>query len=69
MYIVWDSLTETLIGPFNAYEDAQMFVLHASDILSETSASELTIEPVSEPQDWALDNALDGSLFSTQEAN
>jgi len=69
MYIVWDSLTETLIGPFNAYEDAQMFLLHATEILADGNVADLTIEPVSDPQEWALDNSLDGSLFSTQEAN
>jgi hypothetical protein len=69
MCVVWDAVTETIIGPFNSHEDAQMFVLHASDILLDGNVSELTIEPVSDPQDWALDNAYDGSLFSTQEAN
>lgn len=54
MYVVFDSTTETLIGPFNDYESAQMFVLYASD----TPGIELTIEPVSEPQEWALDNAV-----------
>lgn len=55
MYVVFDGLTETLIGPFNDYESAQMFVLYASD---EINGSELTIEPVSEPQEWALDNSV-----------
>ena len=31
MYVVFDSLTETLVGPFNDYESAQMFLLIASD--------------------------------------
>lgn len=57
MYVVWDSLTETIIGPFNDYEDAQMFVLHASDILIDGTTAELTIEPVSEPEQWAQDNS------------
>lgn len=58
MYVVWDSLTETIIGPFNSYEDAQMFVLHASDILIDGTTAELTIEPVSEPEEWAQDNSV-----------
>jgi len=64
MCVVWDSVTETIIGPFNSYEDAQMFVLLASDI-----TAELTIEPVTEPQEWAMDNSVPGALFSTMEAN
>ena len=57
MYTVFDSITETLIGPFNDYESAEMFVLHASDALMDGGAN-LTIEPISEPQEWALDNSL-----------
>lgn len=57
MYVVFDSLTETMIGPFNDYESAQMFVLYASDSLADGGSS-LTIEPVSEPQEWALDNSV-----------
>lgn len=55
MYTVYDSVTETLIGPFNDYEDAQMFILHASDSLLDGGAN-LTIESISEPMEWALDN-------------
>lgn len=57
MYVVFDSVTETLIGPFNDYDSAQMFVLHASDELVDGGAN-LTIESVSEPQEWALDNSV-----------
>jgi len=64
MYVVFDSTTETLIGPFNAYEDAQMFLLHATDILSDGNVADLTIESVSEPQEWAMDNSLDTSVFA-----
>jgi|LauGreDrversion4_2_1035121.scaffolds.fasta_scaffold217523_2 hypothetical protein len=59
MYVVFDGVTETLIGPFNDYEDAQMFILHASDLIIDGNVSELTIEPISEPQEWALDNSLE----------
>jgi hypothetical protein len=55
-------MTETIIGPFNDYEDAQMFVLHASSITINDYVSDLTIEPVSEPQEWALDNGLESEL-------
>lgn len=57
MYTVFDSITETLIGPFNDYESAQMFLLHASDMLMDGGAN-LSIEPISEPQEWALDNSI-----------
>lgn len=66
MYVVFDSVTETLIGPFNDYEDAQMFVLHASDILIDGNTSELTIESVSDPQEWALDNSLESTQYVQQ---
>lgn len=62
MYAVFDNITETIIGPFNDYEDAQMFVLHASDITVNSYVSDLTIEPISEPQEWALDNGLESEL-------
>jgi hypothetical protein len=64
MYVVFDSVTETLIGPFEAYEDAQMFLLHASDVLVDGNVTDLTIEPISEPQEWAMDNSLDTSVFA-----
>ena len=57
MYVVFDSITETLVGPFNDYESAEMFILHASDALHDGGAN-LTIESISEPVEWAMDNAL-----------
>jgi len=57
MFVVFDSLTETLIGPFNDYDSAQMFILHASDEIIDGGAN-LTIETISEPQEWAIDNNL-----------
>jgi hypothetical protein len=57
MYTVYDSVTETLIGPFNDYESAEMFILHASDALLD-GGSNLTIEAISEPAEWAQDNHL-----------
>jgi hypothetical protein len=55
MYVVFDSLTETLVGPFNDYESAQMFLLIASDEVADGGAN-LTIESISEPIEWAQDN-------------
>jgi hypothetical protein len=56
MYVIFDSVTETLVGPFNDYESAQMFLLYASDELVDGGAN-LTIESISEPAEWAQDNA------------
>lgn len=58
MYVVFDSITETLVGPFNDYESAQMFLLYASDALADGGGN-LTIESISEPAEWAQDNAPD----------
>ena len=57
MYVVFDSLTETLIGPFNDYESAQMWLLYASDEIADGGAN-LTIESISEPEEWAQDNQI-----------
>jgi len=57
MFVVFDSLTETLIGPFNDYDSAQMFLLHASDEVPD-GGSNLTIEAISEPLEWAQDNSI-----------
>lgn len=57
MFVVFDSLTETLIGPFNDYESAQMFLLHVSDEVPD-GGSNLTIESISEPLEWAQDNSI-----------
>ena len=56
MYVIFDSVTETLIGPFNDEESASMFLLYASDELADGGAN-LSIEFVSEPAEWAQDNA------------
>ena len=57
MYTVYDNITETLIGPFNDYESAEMFILHASDALLDGGAN-LTVESISDPVEWAQDNHL-----------
>jgi hypothetical protein len=56
MYVIFDSVTQTLIGPFNDEESASMFLLYASDELADGGAN-LSIEFVSEPAEWAQDNA------------
>jgi hypothetical protein len=58
MHIIFDSLTETLIGPFADYESAQMFMLHASECLPD-GGEYLSIEPVSDAQEWAWENNYD----------
>lgn len=56
MYVVFDSCTETLIGPFNDEDSANMFLLYASDDLPDGGAN-LSVECISEPAEWAQDNA------------
>ena len=63
MHVIFDSLTETLIGPFNDYESAQMFLLHASDEIMDGGAN-LTIEAISEPEEWAQDNHIQLSALA-----
>ena len=65
MYVVKDVITETLIGPFDAEQDAVDFQLHASDLLSDVDAgSELEIHELFTAQDWAFQN-LDEEVAST----
>jgi hypothetical protein len=56
-YVVYDNVANTNIGPFDDYETAEMFVLHASHSMLDEGEC-LSIEPVSEPTDWALDNGI-----------
>lgn len=57
MYVIFDNVNEELLGPFNDYESAQMYLLYASDGLPDGGES-LTIEPVTDPSEWALNNSL-----------
>ena len=61
MYVIFDSTTETLMGPFNDYESAEMFALYASEDMIDGGAS-LTIEPITEPAEWVLDNGISMSV-------
>jgi len=63
MHVIFDSLTETLIGPFNDYESAQMWLLYASDEIADGGAN-LTIESISEPEEWAQDNQITMSALA-----
>jgi len=58
MFTVFDSATQELIEVFEDYEDAQMFVLHASDLIPDGGAN-LSIEPISTAQEWALNNGIE----------
>ena len=58
MYTIYDNINEELVGIYNDYESAQMFLLHISDYLLD-GGSNLTIEPISEPEEWASSNAID----------
>ena len=57
MYAIFDDMTETFIGPFNDYESAQMFLLHASEDLIDGGES-LTIEAITDPMEWVQQNSL-----------
>jgi hypothetical protein len=57
MYTIYDSINQELVGIFNDYESAQMFLLHMSDYLLD-GGSNLSIEDISEPEDWAANNAI-----------
>jgi hypothetical protein len=57
MYTIWDSINEELVGVYNDYETAQMFLLHISDDLIDGGAN-LTIESISEPEEWAQNNGI-----------
>ena len=57
MYTIWDSVNEELVGVYNDYESAQMFLLHMSDELFD-GGENLTIESISEPEEWAQNNGI-----------
>jgi len=57
MYTIYDSINEELIGVFNDFDSAQMFLLHMSDYVLD-GGSNLTIESISEPEEWALNNSI-----------
>lgn len=57
MYTIFDSVSETQFGPYNDYESAQMYLLHVSEGLADGGAN-LTIEYLSTPEEWAMDNGV-----------
>lgn len=57
MYTIWDNVTETLVEVFNDYDSAQMFLLQISDNIADGGAN-LSIEPISTAQEWAMDNGI-----------
>lgn len=57
MYVIFDNVNEELLGPFNDYESAQMYMLYASDTMVDHGQS-LSIEPITDPTEWALNNNL-----------
>jgi hypothetical protein len=59
MYIVYDSITGDNIGPFFSFDDAQMFLLEADDLVTNLGQAELEIQQVFEAQEWAMNNAVD----------
>jgi hypothetical protein len=55
MYVVYDKLTETMVGPFNEEEPAVQFTLEASSLLND-GGNEFDIFELVEPTQWAFDN-------------
>lgn len=55
MYIVHDTLTDTMIGPYQTEEDALRFLQEAADLLNDGDQF-LAIYETVEAQEWALDN-------------
>ena len=55
MYVVLDTLTETMVGPFNSEEEAVQFSMEAADLINDHSQN-LDIYELVEPQQWAFDN-------------
>lgn len=52
MYIVLDTETESVIGPFESFEDATYYI----DQSQQDTLCEMYIEPLHDPQTWYLDN-------------
>jgi len=59
MWIVTDTITDSVIGPFDSYEDASIFVMEAENIVTTLGNPELFVAEVTDPQQWAMDNAAD----------
>ena len=55
MYVVFDEVAGTMIGPFNDEEAAVMWQLHSADMLNDPDQV-LSIYQVTEPVEWMLDN-------------
>lgn len=55
MYAVLDTLTGTMVGPFNDEEAAVQFSMEAADLINDHSQN-LDIYELVEPQQWAFDN-------------
>jgi hypothetical protein len=55
MYVVHDTLTDTMVGPFTDENDAVQFLMEAEDLINDGSQLLVIFELV-EAQQWALDN-------------
>lgn len=55
MYLVHDSLTDTMVGPFYDEDAAMQFCMEAADLINDHHQN-LDIYEVVEPQQWAFDN-------------
>jgi len=67
-WIIHDSITGECIGPFNDYESAQMYMVFYSDTLID-GGSNLTLEPLTEPEAWMAENSEEYAEIMNGEGN
>lgn len=56
-YIIYDGETGDNIGPFDDYEAAEIFMLHASNQMFNQGES-LSLQPLNDTVEWCLDNGI-----------
>lgn len=55
MYVVYDTETQSMIGPFDSHEDAQSFIVKVEE-MSNLKIDGLEVYGMTEPNEWVLDN-------------
>ncbi len=56
MYVVLDTVTQDVIGPFETDHDASIFSMEAADLILDADSSQFEIHQLLEPQEWAFQN-------------
>lgn len=62
MYVVLDTVTQDVIGPFETDHDASIFCLEAADLILDADSSQFEIHQLLEPQEWAFQNLDDKDI-------